>query len=198
MKETIVLSLLFLCSLNLKAQELHKKSVYHLGAGPAVEGDLGMWAIQFTNQFGYYLNNRVSLNPSLSYFSSLGNIENLHMDEKEFRQNSSSSLFANVKLQIDILKTQNDFRVGLAAGPAFQLGGTSYHRGFTMDTDNNIVSMGYEVEKHRRLGYVTELIVDWPKVHSDRRGSAAVSMSSFSGYWPYYLMATYRLGFQLR
>lgn len=80
--------------------------------------------------------------------------------------------------------------MGLAVGPAFQLGGTSYHRGFTMDVDNIMVSMGYEVEKHRRLGYVTELIFDRPNVKPNRRGSAAVSMSSFSGYWPCYLMAT--------
>ena len=121
------------------------------------------------------------------------------MDEKEFRQNYASSLFANVKIQVDILRTAKNFKVGIAAGPAFQLGGTSYHRGFSMDVDNIMVSMGYEVEKHRRLGYVTELLFDWPNVDPNRRGSAAVSMSSFfSGYWPYYLMASYRLGFRLK
>lgn len=197
MKKTVVLTFLLYLCFNARAQESQTKTVYYLGGGPAVEGDLGMWAIHFTNQFSYYLNDRVSLNPTLTFFSSLGDIENPHMDEKEFRQDYASSFFANIKIQVDVLRTTKDFRIGLAAGPSFQLGGTSNHRGFTTDIDNNLVSMGYEVEKHRRLGYVTELIFDWPNVKPNRRGSAAVSMSSFSGYWPYYLMATYRFGFQL-
>lgn len=197
MKKTIILAFFILC-FNVKAQDSQIKTVYYLGGGPAVEGNLGMWAIHFTNQFRYYLNNRISINPTLTYFSSLRDIENPHRDEKEFRQDYASSLFANVKIQVDVLRTAKNFKMGLAAGPAFQLGGTSYHRGFSMDVDNSMVSMGYEVEKHRRLGYVTELIFDWPNVKPNRRGSAAVSMSSFSGYWPYYLMVTYRLGFQLQ
>ena len=182
----------------MKAQDSQIKTVYYLGRGPAVEGNLGMWAIHFTNQFSYYLNNRISINPTLTYFSSLEDIENPDRDEKEFRQDHASSLFANVKIQVDVLRTAKNVKIGLAAGPAFQLGGTSYRRGFSMDVDNSMASMGYEVEKHRRLGYVTELIFDWPNVRPDRRGSAAVSMSSFSGYWPYYLLATYRIGFRLK
>lgn len=196
MKNITIFPFLLFFVLQSNAQEIHRRSVYHLGAGPAVEGDLGMWAIHFTNQFSFFLNNSVSLNPSLSYFSSVGDIETLHMEEKEFRQNYASSLFVNLKIQVDVLRTAKDF--GIAAGPTFQLGGTSYHRGFTMDVDNIMVSMGYEVEKHRRLGYVTELIFDWSNVNPNKRGSAAVTMSSFSGYWPYYLMASYRLGFQLK
>lgn len=195
-KSILVVFALSLC-FHLHAQEFQKKYIYRIGAGPAVEGNLGMWAVHFTNQFSYYLNDRVSLSPTLTYFGSLGDIENPHMDEKEFRQDYASSFFANVKIQVDVLRTTKDFRIGTAAGPAFQLGGTSNHPGFTTDIDNNMVSMGYEVEKHRRLGYVTELIFDWPNVKPNRRSSAAVSMSSFSGYWPYYLMATYRIGFHL-
>ncbi len=196
MKKILSVFALFLC-FQVHAQELQKKYVYHIGAGPAVEGDLGMWAIHFTNQFSYFLNDRLSINPSLTYFTSLGDIENLHLEDKEYQQDYASSFFANAKLQVDVLKTSRDFRIGIAAGPSFQLGGTSYHRGFTQDENRNLTSMGYEVEKHRRLGYVTELLFDWPHARPSRRGSATISMSSFSGYWPYYLMATYRVGFQL-
>lgn len=162
-----------------------------------MEGNHGMWAFNITNQFSYYFNDRISINPSLTYFGSLADVDIMYRDEEE-TQDYASSLFTDVKIQADILRSPKDFRIGLAVGPSFQFGGTSYHRGFTMDIDKNMVSMGYEVEKHKRLGYVTELIIDWPHARSNRRSSAAVSMSSFSGYWPYYLMVTYRLGFQLK
>lgn len=43
---------------------------------------------------------RVSLNPTLTYFSSLGDIEDLHMDEKDFRQNYASSLLQIIKYRL--------------------------------------------------------------------------------------------------
>lgn len=75
MKKTIIFAFFFLC-FNVKAQDSQIKTVYYLGGGPAVEGNLGMWAIHFTNQFSYCLNNRISINPTLTYFSSLEDIEN--------------------------------------------------------------------------------------------------------------------------
>lgn len=197
-KHLLIPFLLMMVIQHLTAQEIQRKMVYSLGAGPAIEGDIGMWAINISNDLSYYVNERISINPNLTYFHTIAEFGAPSNERQEFRQDYASSLFAGIKLQADILKTEKDFKIGIAAGPSFQLGGTSYHQGFTTDEDQNIISTGYRVEKHARLGYTTQVIFDWKAPNPNRRTSAAISMSSFSGYWPYYLMATYRLGFQLK
>ena len=197
-KHLLAAVLLLMVSQHLMAQEIQRKMIYSLGAGPAIEGDIGMWAINISNDLSYYLNDRISINPNLTYFHTIADFGASAAERKEFRQDYASSLFAGIKIKADILKTERDFRIGIAAGPSFQLGGTSYHQGFATDEDRNLISTGYRVEKHARLGYTTQVVFDWKSPNPNRRTSAAISMSSFSGYWPYYLMATYSLGFQLK
>jgi len=198
MKKHLIIAFLIMVSQQLTAQEGPRKMLYTVGIGPAIEGNMGMWAINFSNDFSYHVNDRISINPNVTYFHTLADFGAPSNERKEFRQDYASGLFVNLKLQADILKTEKDFRIGIAAGPSFQMGGTSYHQGFTTDEDRNLISTGYRVEKHVRLGYSTQVVFDWKTPHPNSRTSAVISMSSFSGYWPYYLMATYRLGFQLK
>jgi hypothetical protein len=198
-KKSVFFVLFALATYFSNAQETEKKWMYSVGAGPAIEGNHGMWGLNFTNELSYYLTGRVSINPSLTYFHTLTPFET-HSDlVMPNQEDYMSSLFTNVKLRIDLIKSSKDFRIGLAAGPSFQLGGSSSHKGYTTQEQNpeTLISMGYEVEKHARLGYVTEVNFDWRNAKPNRRSSASISMSSFSGYWPYYLMANYKFGFQL-
>jgi hypothetical protein len=197
MKKIVLLIFLAFITVFAKAQEKEGELIYHVGAGPAIEGNHGMWGLNISNELSYFVHDRISINPSITFFNTIASFDHEPKVEKEYRQDHMSSLFTNVKLQIDLLKTSNDFRVGVAAGPTFQLGGSSYHRGFTTNESRELVSLGYEVEKHVRLGYITQVTFDWKNPNPNRRSSILVSMSSFDGYWPYYLMATYRLGFNL-
>lgn len=199
MKKSAFFVLLALVAFFSNAQETDKRWIYRIGAGPAIEGNHGMLGLNITNELSYYLTDRMSINPSLTYFHTLTRFESQSDLEMPHREDYMSSLFTNVKIRIDLLRTSKDFRIALAAGPSFQLGGSSTHRGYTTQQENpeTLVSLGYEVEKHARLGYVTEVTFDWQNAEPNRRSSASISMSSFSGYWPYYLMASYKLGFQL-
>lgn len=199
MKKCLFFMVLTLVTFFSKAQESNKSWMYSVGAGPAIEGNQGMWGLNITNELGYYFTERVSINPSLSYFQTLTPFESGFGINMLPQENYMSGLFTNAKIRFDLLRTSKDFRIGLSAGPSFQLGGSSYHRGYTTDGQGPeiLVSLGYEVEKHARLGYVTEVTFDWRNAKPNRRSSASISMSSFSGYWPYFLMACYKFGFQL-
>ena len=100
----------------------------------------------------------------------------------------------------DIHKTKNDFRISLAIGPSFQIGSENSTEGAVLRYDDfgNYYEYLYSINKFARLGYTQQVIFDWKSKNENRRNSALVSMSSFNGYWPWYLMATYRIGFKLK
>jgi hypothetical protein len=191
---------IFFFSLNLWAQDVPSipKHVYRIGAGAVIDGNAGYLGLNFTNEFSYYFADRLSINPTITFFSSLTDFEGRYhsplldgMENNEF----SSGLFTDVKLRFDILKFPKDnFRLGIAVGPSLQIGGEAWTRGFTQGQDGEMVSMGYHVERHRRLGYVSQVSFEWQKPESRIRHFVGVGMQSYSGYWPYYLMVNYQIG----
>ena len=172
------------------------KLTYYVGIGPALDGNGGLIGINVNNELSFRLGKRTSLNPSLTYYQSIGY---LTMDE-EFRNDNSSGLFTNLTFKYDVLKTRNDFRASLAFGPSFQIGSENGYGGsfLVYDVVENYYVETHNVERYIRLGYTQQIAFDWKSKNKNRRNSAVVSMSSFGGYWPWYLMATYRLGFKLK
>lgn len=175
--------------------------IYRIGAGPAIEGNSGFWAVNFMNELSYYTTPRFSINPSLTYLASVADFD-LGGGYWTPRMNGEnvetfvSSLFTDVRFQYDVIKTKKDFRLGIGFGPSFQYGGDGVHGGWVLNEFGEYDSV-WLVERHARLGYVTQVTFDWQGRNLNRRNTLGVSMSSFDGYWPYYLMVNYRLGFKL-
>jgi len=197
-----VIAFLSVLPFSSSAQEIReKKLIYRIGAGPAIEGNWGFWAVNFMNEFSYYATPRLSINPSLTYFASVADFD-LAGGYWQSRMNGEntetfvSSLFTDIRFQYDIIKTKKDFRLGIGFGPSFQYGGDGVHGGWVLNEFGDYDSV-WRVERHVRLGYVTQVTFDWQGKNLNRRNTLGVSMSSFDGYWPYYLMLNYRLGFKL-
>ncbi len=183
-------------------EEKGNRLIYRVGAGPSIEGNQGQWAINFINELSFYPSERFSINPSLTYFTVVGEFDGsgrFWQDDFEMQdfQEFSSSLFTDVRLNYDVIRTAKDFRVGLGFGPSFQYGGESSFGGWFQNEQGEMEGI-ISVERFARLGYVTQVVFDWQGKNENRRNTLGVSMSSFSGYWPYYLMVNYRLGFKLK
>ncbi|UZD22745.1 hypothetical protein PBT90_04840 [Algoriphagus halophytocola] len=179
------------------AQEA-KNLTYYIGAGPAIDGNIGLYGIHVSNELSYSLGKRTTLNPSLTYYQSIKSFDNF--DDPNFGQDNSSGLFTSATLKYDVLKTKKDFRISLAFGPSFQIGSENSTDGAYLRQDElgTYYEYLYSIERFARLGYTQQVVFDWKSKNENRRNSALVSMSSFGGYWPWYLMATYRMGFKLK
>src|SRR5690606_41482918 len=76
-------------SISLFAQDA--KLVYRLGLGPGIEGNMGLWGVNVVNELTWYITDRFSLNPSVTFFQSTGQMEKDEVleDRKSTRLNSS-------------------------------------------------------------------------------------------------------------
>lgn len=198
MKNSIRLTLfLFFVSFASFAQQ-KEKLTYYVGIGPAIDGNIGLYGLNFSNELSFGLGKSMSLNPSVTYYQSIKSFDNF--DDPNFGQDNSSGLFTNVTFKYDLWKTKNDFRISLALGPSFQIGSENSTDGAFLryDEAGSYYEYMYSIERFARLGYTQQIVFDWKSKNENRRNSALISMSSFSGYWPWYLMATYRMGFKLK
>ena len=200
MKKSLLFSIILLTYFlhsNACAQE-SKNVIYYVGIGPAIDGNIGLYGINVSNELSFGMGKRISLNPSLTYYQSIKSFDNY--DDPKFGQDNSSGLFTNVTFKYDVLKTRNDFRVSLAIDPSFQLGSENSTDGAYLRYEENgsYYEYMYSIKRFARLGYTQQIAFDWKSKNENRRNSAVVNMSSFGGYWPWYLMATYRLGFKLK
>jgi hypothetical protein len=181
-------------------QQLEKRNnmTYRIGTGPMIEGNWGMFGFNVINEMVFKVKDRFSINPSLTYYQSIINFDFTNSFPEEQEQ-FVSGIFTDVRFQYDIIRTKKDFRLGLAFGPSFQFGGEAIHLGYQLSNEEPRVeeSIGFAVESHRRLGYVSQVTFDWQPSNPNRRNTIGVSMSSFDGYFPYYLLINYRLGFKL-
>ena len=197
MKKPLLLSLAFIIYLSqsvVVAQD-ETKLIYYVGVGPAIDGNIGLFGINVSNELSFKLGKRTSLNPSLTFYQSIKSFDNEEDDNME--KDNSSGLFTNATLKYEVLKTKKDFRISLAVGPSFQIGGENYWSSVVYG-ENDQPDYRYSVERFSRIGYTQQIAFDWKSKNENRRNSAVVSMSSFDGYWPYYMMATYRIGFKLK
>lgn len=173
-----------------------EKLTYYVGVGPAIDGNIGLWGVNISNELSFGLGKRTSLNPSLTYYQSIASFDTFD----EVKNDNSSGLFTNLTFKYDVLQTTNDFRISLAFGPSFQLGSQNTFSGtfFMEDVTGTYYEDRFDIESFARIGYTQQVAFDWKSKNENRRNSAVVSMSSFGGYWPWYLMATYRMGFKLK
>jgi hypothetical protein len=191
----ILLASIFISGINAFAQS-DDKLTYYVGVGPTIDGNGGLLGINVNNELSFKLGKRTSVNPSLTFYQSI----KYWNEDNSNKNDNSSGLFTNVTFKYDVLKTINDFRVSLAFGPSFQIGSENGYGGsyLVYDDFGNYYNQIFNVKRYIRLGYTQQIAFDWKSKNENRRNSAVVSMSSFDGYWPWYLMATYRIGFKLK
>lgn len=177
-----------------------KDWVYRFGAGPGIEGNWGFWALNIIQEVSFYPNDRFSINPSISYFFSVRDTDGPSFPPPPTQQANAdqehlSSIFSDLRFQYDVVRSKKGTRVGLGFGPSFQYGGETMHGGYGLNERGEYEGI-WRIEKFSRLGYVTQITVDW-KGKGKTENRIGVSMSSFAGYWPYYLMVNYRIGLHL-
>lgn len=191
----IFLITFFLHGTSVFAQK-EEKLTYYVGVGPTIDGNGGLLGINVNNELSFKLGKRTSVNPSLTFYQSI----KYWNEDNSNKNDNSSGLFTNVTFKYDVFKTINDFRVSLAFGPSFQIGSENGYGGsyLVYDDFGNYYNQILNVKRYIRLGYTQQIAFDWKSKNENRRNSAIVSMSSFDGYWPWYLMATYRIGFKLK
>ncbi len=192
-KHLLFLLILLIVSKHTNAQS-DQKLVFRVGAGPGIEGNIGLLAVDFTNELSYFVTPRFSINPSINFFQSIRQLEKHEVLDFD----NSSGFFTNVTLQYDILKTRKDFRIGIAVGPSFQVGSSTYSVSASYDEDGNVIDIGYENENHVRLGYLTGITVGWKNKKQNRNSSISAAVYSFDRFYGYYLMTSYKMGFVLK
>jgi len=190
----------FFFQLSTFAQE-NDKLTFYVGIGPAIDGNVGNYGLNFSNELMIPLGKRTSIDPSISFFQSISSFDKVQNpenpgDRNNFQNENSSGLFTNVTFKYEPIKTKQGFKVGLAFGPAFHLGSENGYQGGSFI--DGIWSHYFGVKKYHQLGFTQQVSVDWKIKKENLTNSATVSMSSFDGYWPWYLMATYRIGFKLK
>lgn len=188
----ILLASIFISGINALAQT-DDKLTYFVGVGPAIDGNIGLWGINFSNELSFKVGKRGSINPSLTFYQSITEFGS--SADANLNKDNSSGMFTNATLQYNLIQTKKDFKISVAIGPSFQLGSETISRGIN---ENGVPDYRYETEKFKRLGITQQILFDWPSKNVNRLNSAMISMTSFEGYWPWYLMATYRIGFKLK
>ncbi len=196
MKKTSILAitLLFILTSNSFAQQ-YDKLTYYVGVGPVIDGNIGLWGINFNNELSFKVGKRTSFNPSLTFYHSINSFDKF--EDPNLRQDNSSGIFTNATFKYDLIQTKNDFKISVAIGPSFQLGSENTLSSANFNQEG-VPDYRYQIEKFKRPGITQQISFDWASKNDNRVNSAMISMTSFEGYWPWYLMATYRIGFKLK
>ncbi|WP_460546385.1 hypothetical protein, partial [Echinicola sediminis] len=169
------------------------------GGGVGVEGNMGIPGINISNDLSYYLNNRLSLNPSLLLFQSTDfSQKKSNANPYPSMADRSTGFLANFAFQADMLKTDKGLRVGLAAGPSYHFGVDNYFRGYGNDENNELVSNGYNRISRSQLGLITQLSFDWKANQATRKQSVDLSVTGYDRLYGWHAMLTYKVGFLLR
>lgn len=190
----ILLASIFISGINAFAQK-DDKLTYFVGVGPGIDGNIGMWGINFSNELSFKVGKRGSINPSLTFYQSITEFGS--SADSNSSDDNSSGIFTNATIGYNLLKTKNDFKISVAIGPSFQLGSENLFGGIYYN-EIEVPNYLYRIEKFNRLGITQQITFDWAAKNENRVNSAMISMTSFEGYWPWYLMVTYRIGFKLK
>jgi hypothetical protein len=196
----IVFLIIFIVFSNfLFSQNYENSLVYNVGFGPGIEGNMGLYGFSVEQELDFHLKKRLMLSGSLNFFQTLGNIENggWVYDVSKFDVSHHTGLFTNLEAAFLIISKEK-VKIGATFGPSFQIGGGSYYTGFLYDFENDHFTHYYENFQHRRLGYSTGIMASWAHKNPNRQSSIKLRMYSFEGYYGYFLMTGYRLGFKIK
>lgn len=75
------------------ARNLQPKLQYAIGGGATIDGTNLLWGLNMSNELNYRLGKRTSLNAGLSFYQSLGNLENRAVNVFAESIDQSSGIF---------------------------------------------------------------------------------------------------------
>ena len=141
----------------------------------------------FSNDYKYYLSNRLALNPALSYFQSI----NLFHDFEEGYQSHSGFVFS---FALDYtIYNKNDFNIAINLGPSFEVGDQSYSWLRTY-TDGVLTEERFENERLFVPGVVGNIELSWDENKKFVKSISIISNSQY-GLIPNSLGIVYKIGF---
>lgn len=197
MKKYLLFILFFLGSVPLVsfAQEKQPKLQYAIGGGASIDGNNLLWGLNMSNELNYRLGKRTSLNAGLSFYQSLGNLENREVNGFAKSIDQSSGIFITPSLRYDILQRDSGFKLSFGAGPSLQLGGEAFRTRNIINTADPI-PMTF-VNKYQRIGLLLELEAEWKTKNPNLRNALAISAYGTDNYFPWFINATYKVRFSV-
>ncbi len=173
------------------SQEQTPKLQYTFGAGASIDGNNLLWGLNMTNELNYIVWGRTSFNAGVSFYQSLGNLENNELSTID----QSSGIFLSPTLRYDIIQGGSGFRLAFGAGPSLQLGGEAVRvRNFFNPQDPTPMTI---VNKYQRVGLLLELDAEWKSRNPNVRNAVGFSAYGTDILFPWFYNATYKVRFQV-
>lgn len=173
------------------SQEQTPKLHYTIGAGASIDGNNLLWGLNMTNELNYKVGGRTSLNAGISFYQSLGNLENNELSTID----QSSGIFISPTLRYNIIQHESGFKLAFGAGPSLQLGGESVRvRNFFTPQDPTPLTI---VNKYQRVGLLLELDAEWKSKNPNVRNAVGFSAYGTDNLFPWFYNATYKVRFQV-
>lgn len=195
MKTHRLLLILLFCSLLPLATyaQVKPKLQYTVGFGSSIDMNSMLYGLNFSNELNVGIGKRTSFNAGLSFYQSLGNLEEKTLPAGSDGKNKeqSSGLFFTPTLKYDLIQRPSGFILAFAAGPSLQLGGESVIHSYYSETPTK-----YAINKYQRIGLFMELEAEWNSKNPNRKNAASLSaFTADNGLW--YINATYKVRFNL-
>ena len=183
----VIIVMLFITSNNYAQKSSIRKDKYSVGIGYGFNSNVGNDGLVFSNDYKYYLSNRLALNPALSYFQSI----NLFHDFEEGYQSHSGFVFS---FALDYtIYNKNDFNIAINLGPSFEVGDQSYSWLRTY-TDGVLTEERFENERLFVPGVVGNIELSWDENKKFVKSISIISNSQY-GLIPNSLGIVYKIGF---
>ncbi len=183
----VILVMLFISSSNYAQKSSIRKDKYSLGIGYGFNSNVGNDGVIISNEYKYYLSNRLALNPALNYFQSINLFHNFDEGYK-----SHSGLVLSFSLDYTIYN-KKDFNVALNLGPSFEIGDQS-RTSMRTYIDGVMTEERFENERLFVPGVVGNIEVSWDENKKFVKSISIISNSQY-GLIPNSLGIVYKIGF---
>ncbi len=183
----VILVMLFISSSSYAQKSSIRKDKYSVGFGYGFNSNVGNDGLIISNDYKYYLSNRLALNPALSYFQSI----NLFHDFEEGYK-SHSGLVLSFSLDYTIYN-KKDFNISLNLGPSFEIGDQS-RTWMRTYIDGVLTEERFENERLFVPGVVGNIEFSWDENKKFVKSISIISNSQY-GLIPNSLGIVYKIGF---
>lgn len=183
----VILVMLFISSSNYAQKSSIRKDKYSLGIGYGFNSNVGNDGVIISNEYKYYLSNRLALNPALNYFQSINLFHNFDEGYK-----SHSGLVLSFSLDYTIYN-KKDFNVALNLGPSFEIGDQS-RTSLRTYIDGVMTEERFENERLFVPGVVGNIEFSWDENEKFVKSISIISNSQY-GLIPNSLGIVYKIGF---
>ncbi len=185
MKKLLALSGFILILSSTVFSQSEKQLTYSLGVGFGNENSVSNYGIYLSNDLKIPVAQKISLNPRLSFFQSLGSIE----QSSDYGYRSHTGLF--IEPGVSYFPFSNGLSIN--AGPSLQIGNATYLETQYADPFGEGTIDRYKNDYLRRIGFYFDVEFSWV-LPSNRISTLGIKSSSFE-IFPEFLALTYKIGF---